>query len=728
MAKQNQAAASGNEKVSKASHREASSRADKEHTGKSPGTANAEKEEDSEKAGAAGISKKAGTGAAGIGAKLASTGARVVAAVQKVVAAVAAANTTVQTVVAVGVVVAGTATVGVGGAYLANQAMKWDEARRDCVVYVDKAAIGDSGVSVDTEASVLRNKQRIYSVLFYYGLRPEQCFAILGNWMVESSLDPTAVETVSTEPFRIGFWKQEAIAGDFNPMFHGAGVYQDYFAEHDTINRVGIGLGQWTNDRNKKLLEYATLAGQDGDSKSLKKQDRFEWYDLDVQLAYMLDTSDVGDSGAAFVKDFASIGRVVSDKQVRSEEDSLEFRGDVPANSKYGEVDAIGDGVADSYYDGDMPYSDKTCREDAEKQAGDLCDDYQQAGKYRMYNSRGEYEGEDEEAYKDDFARIYRFVLYENMVKKYTYDFMTGWEGIDNGTYEDRAGYALEMFYEWYGCEEITDAIHCLGDPNTGGASTDFFQVEEGYGHSVLSVLEKTKNSNYALWKIYKTDENMQKCRRIARQEDDFTLARTAATLAWPTRGASEDNDGTRVYQYIHDCVIPGDTIYQSCDRTVCTIVRWSGYDDSFPMGATLNIMAYLVGSPRWAELQWNGNPEELQPGDILIRKDSVATGSDAEVEGDTHHVVMYIGAEAATGYWQMCKTPEELTAGPPVLDDGGHYVVHGSYGERSPGIDVWHDSFSEYHAFRCIHRQKAGNSKYSKYIYDMDADAGSGS
>lgn len=710
--------------VSKASNASQASKADREHNGTAPSAKPAgEQSQEKEKKDSGGVKGAVKRGGAFVAAgKALAAGTKIAAVAQKAMAYLSALSVFAKIAVAF---VMGLLTLMLGASFLLSGTVaRKDDVRKDCFVYVDRAAIGTSDIPYNAEEAVLRNKKRIYSVLFYYGLRPEQCFAVLGNWSVESGLDPTAVETVSTEPFRLGKWKQSAVALDFSPMFRGQAMYDSYFKDKP-IKRVGIGLGQWTNERNENLLRYASRAGRD--QKGLDDGSKFEWYDLDVQLAYMLDTSSVGDSGAGWIKDFSKIGRVTSEKQERSDPDSIEFRGDLPVETVYGAVDCIGDGVADSYYDGTLPKSEATCRDDAKEQAERYCNWKQNSGLYNLTNSAGEYIGVDEEAYKNDFGRVYRFRLYENMVKKYTYDFMTGWEGIDNDTYDARLDYALSMFYDWYGSSTNEEAAENPGDPNVGSVSADFFKVEEGYGYSVLSVLEKTKNVSNALSKVYTTDDDMKNCTRIIRVEDDYSLARTAVTLAWPTRDASVGNNGTRMYQYIHDCVIPGDDIYQSCDRTVCTIVRWSGYDDQFPPGATLNVMAYLVASPRWAQLDWDGDPDQLEPGDILIRKDSVAQGSDAEVEDDTHHVLMYVGSSAVFAYWKEGKNDTERLAGPPVASSNKHYVVHGSYGERSPGIDTWHDSFSEFHVFRCIHRQAKGTSKYASYGYDQSTDPGAG-
>lgn len=601
-----------------------------------------------------------------------------------------------------------------------------DDYREDCIVYLSKGAIGSGLSPADSSAIKLRMEKQIYSVLYYYGCRPEQIFAVLGNWNQESGIDPTGVETIHDEPFRIGPKKQEAVAADFVLKRWNLA----YANAHPKIVRNGIGLGQWTNDRTKGLLRYAQLAGKQvtdpstGRSTVFDQQTAFQWYDVVVQLAYALDPSSLGDSGAGWFRRFADQGRLQSTAQSRYTDGSLEFSGDSDATSKYGDVSAVvlhatapgeeDTAEADSYYDGYVPltdgsgYSSDTCRDNAESRAAVVCDQREAAG---AYDTTDEYGNTviDQGAYKADFAKCYRFALYENMVKKYTYEFMDGWEGIHDSSYGAREKFALQLFYQWYG----TDSILTAGaqEPNETAGDPDFFKCEEGYARSVLRVMDVTKDADFSLTQVWDIDTDMSRCRQIKTEVEAGNMADTACLLAWPTAALSMGNNGTERYRYIHDCVIPGDSVYQSCDRTVCTAVRWSGYDDSFPQGATLNIMQYLVTSPRWTELDWGGDKNQLRPGDVLIKKDSVATGATDEGPGDAHHVVMYVGESAAELNGK--KVAEELGVEEPLP---GSCVVHGSYGERSPAIDVWHDSFNEFHAFRCTYPMDPGKSRYTRF------------
>ena len=241
-------------------------------------------------------------------------------------------------------------------------------------MYIAKGAIGANNTNPDTEQLKREVARSIWSVMsglytiddpdgahdvnrdgsegpvtkVMYGLRPEQICAMLGNFEVESGLDPTAVETIFGDDFNIGPSKQMAIMNDFIctawSNWTGGGMTgtarKSYFASHPTIYKCGIGLAQWTDTvtdsngdgsyenewsienpgRNTKLLTYAKLyglsyllnknsAGWNGEKWVVGSADvEAQWYDVSVQLAYMLDTSSVGDSQASWLWNWSTIG------------------------------------------------------------------------------------------------------------------------------------------------------------------------------------------------------------------------------------------------------------------------------------------------------------------------------------------------------------------------------------------------------------------------------------
>ena len=595
----------------------------------------------------------------------------------------------------------------------------------ECTAYIDRAMIGKGGYETAVDVNRLKRQtaKRIYSVYYHYGLRPEQIFAVLGNWELESGIDPTAVETVFTEPYRIGMKKQQAVQCDFvlekwNPQ---------YFLTYPDILRNGIGLGQWTNDRNKKLVEYAKLYGM----QDFKGDSTLEslWYDMNVQLAFSIDTSSVGDDKATWFKDWKETGAEKWDGDMKVD---LEFT----TKNKWDTVDTtngtfqdetislhpvgedndgitIGGDTKDEYYD-------DTDRDNAKAQAALEMNAAWPAilasHKPVPYtDDNGVYhDGIDEanSAAKEEYIRKwkkkYRFYLYKYTVIRYTKQFASEWEGCNNGTEQIRVNNALEYYYEWW--EEANkdtaqgEPNYFVGEDNATDSNDYFFFVEEGYASGVLEVLNKTKDYNNSISRIYTYDQDMSQCNRIV-YEERKNIAKCAAMIAWPTIDQSRDNDGTELYKWVHDQVIKGDSVYMSCDRTVCTAVRWSGYDDNYPKGATLNQIQYLVTSPRWVELDWGGDRSQLQAGDILIRKDSVAGDATAETGSAEHHTLIYIGEVIAKNYSD--KSLGNIAA--------GSCIVHGSYGERSPGIGTWSEKYSTYHAFRCVHPLDSTKSQYKK-------------
>ncbi len=610
-----------------------------------------------------------------------------------------------------------------------------DPYTEDCIVYVSKGAIGNYASTVDSTEIRMRFKRQIWSTLYYYGYRPEQIFAVIGNWTRESNLDPTSVENIFDEVYTIGTKKQFAISQDFVAERADPAYAQQY----PRIERLGIGIGAWTNGSNRKLLEYAQLLGRGGGK--YQNEVSAHWYDLTTQLAFALDNTDIGDVNAKWFREWGNIGTKKSFPVTRDDPSSWEFHGDQPVHVYYAATDSmtivdtditpIGDGVKDEYYDGFVPDDNgnltaETCRERAYKRAYDECA-YRDVhdGKYTHRTLDGVVWSQTE--YLQDFAAIYRFALYEEITKYYCQQFFYTWEGggaILDDSYHLRRGWAMDLFHQWYGKAEDKDIDGVNGpwdtwEPNKECFNPNFFKVEEGYASSIHAILDKTQDHNFSVTKVYDLDGDMMNCRKVLLSDTTRTMAEAACTLAWPTNLASRGNNGTPVYQYVHDMVMPGDTLYQSCDRTVCAAVRWSGVDDDFPIGSTLAIIQYLSSSPRWTELAWGGDRSQLQPGDVLIRKESVADGDTNESDPtDEHHVIIYVGEYLAETIGKA--NAEQFSASEPVA---GACIVHGSYGERSPAIDTWYDNtggspFSQYHAYRCTYPMVPGQSKYAGYTW----------
>lgn len=146
-----------------------------------------------------------------------------------------------------------------------------------------------------TSAEQLENARRIYSVMSEYGLSDEQVAGMLGNFEVESGVNPNkfesdtigavksnarelaAKEGASVETMFNGGW------GAFRAAYAAVGISLDeatYLGigagdKNDGTHWPGIGLGQWTGVGARGLSKFAT------------SNNRSMW-DLDTQLIYML--------------------------------------------------------------------------------------------------------------------------------------------------------------------------------------------------------------------------------------------------------------------------------------------------------------------------------------------------------------------------------------------------------------------------------------------------------
>ena len=131
--------------------------------------------------------------------------------------------------------------------------------------------------------------KHIYDFLKSQGASPQAIAAILGNWSVESSINPKRAEGDYLSP-PVGAtdssWDDESWLAIGGPAI--------YSGSYPNILHRGLGLGQWTDTadgstRHTALLNYAH-------SKNKK------WYDLDLQLDFMLH----GDSPyyQSWLKDF----------------------------------------------------------------------------------------------------------------------------------------------------------------------------------------------------------------------------------------------------------------------------------------------------------------------------------------------------------------------------------------------------------------------------------------
>lgn len=143
-----------------------------------------------------------------------------------------------------------------------------------CQALVDNAETGAGKVNANQTEE--KNAKMAYSLFKTYGMSDAAVAGILGNWTVESHIDPTILEGFSgIEMYHIGPRKKAALAhlGSYARKVAAAagGNYSAYG------KCPGLGLGQWTSGRGLALMAFAKKMGGD-----------HHWYDMDVQLAWVL--------------------------------------------------------------------------------------------------------------------------------------------------------------------------------------------------------------------------------------------------------------------------------------------------------------------------------------------------------------------------------------------------------------------------------------------------------
>ena len=155
---------------------------------------------------------------------------------------------------------------------------------------------------------------------------------------------------------------------------------------------------------------------------------------------------------------------------------------------------------------------------------------------------------------------------------------------------------------------------------------------DQAYADSILELANVTRAGAASK----KAGKNAKDCAEAKKEEpDNSDLARAAVAYAWETYALGYYNKGTELYQAVHEIVLPGDPWFMSCDRGVCTAVRWSDADDNFPAGPCPTIMAYCESHPeKWEHIGGGGSVQgsgKLEAGDVCV-----CYG----------HVVMYVSNE----------------------------------------------------------------------------------
>lgn len=213
-----------------------------------------------------GIAKAVGGFFLGIGAGIANLVGGAISAAAGAVVSFGASLLAVVTVV-------GTAVTG--GIGEGNETAQRDMVYEGCGVTAEASLSNLEETENDPSVDTAKNAEKTYSVLSAWDMSDENVAGILGNWDAESGIDPTGVETIFDEPQRIGPRKADAQSKDF--LIDK--VDPDYAATYPAIEYMGIGLGQWTNDRNLLLQEYSEKISGD-------------WYTIETQLGFMVSDDD----------------------------------------------------------------------------------------------------------------------------------------------------------------------------------------------------------------------------------------------------------------------------------------------------------------------------------------------------------------------------------------------------------------------------------------------------
>ena len=209
------------------------------------------------------------------------------------------------------------------------------------------------------------------------------------------------------------------------------------------------------------------------------------------------------------------------------------------------------------------------------------------------------------------------------------------------------------------------------------------YDVDQTYADSILSMAQTA--SVDASGNSFRT--SLEDCGGSVNNALNGSIAQAAVSYAYQDWTEGIGNNGTDLYQEVHDAIFPGDPWYQSCDRGVACAVRWSGLDDDFPAGAVSSQLNHMETSDKWKEILWDGDKSKLLPGDVLIRSDA-AVG----------HVVLYVGNELIKAKWGEGTDPNLC-------------VVSASYNERSPGCEGWYTGstgLNTYRAFRCTNTTRS--------------------
>lgn len=166
----------------------------------------------------------------------------------------------------------------------------------DCAVDDETSSVALDESIGDTET----NARKVFSLLKEMGFSNENIAGVIGNWVKESGIDPSGVETIiGVEPFEFGPQKKAAL--DDHDNFTKNTVFPAYAGQY-TINTKayigddgtyypGIGVAGFTGPATTRLLKWA-------------EKYKIPWYSLDLQLAFAISELEDGYGRGDFWKNW----------------------------------------------------------------------------------------------------------------------------------------------------------------------------------------------------------------------------------------------------------------------------------------------------------------------------------------------------------------------------------------------------------------------------------------
>lgn len=493
----------------------------------------------------------------------------------------------------------------------------------------------------------------------------EMIAGILGNWMLESKIDTTAVETVFNEPYAIGPMKRWMWEGRLSTrrIYNAKNEYL-----HTTLDP------QYEKDESVGALggpDDIIRISDDGDP--IRYPNNGVHGPIKFNVRWMQDIYNV-----SYWQTYPKITRCGIGLGQWTDVDRPVLARNPDGSVVYGPYPENPQGRCSRLLD----YADEKGRDwyDLDLQLmyalteSDFFETWFVDRGLTSYTINGH-------VYENGLVHDGKVVKKAASVAKATESFYRDWEGGGDTSLEARIDYAFTWYLiitEW---KEGRDYVLDTGS---------------SLWASLESIGDIASDRNQS--------DSARSCNELTFMGNS-SLAEAMVSYAWAPN-KDDHNDGTTCWKHLHSTLAPGDTYLRSCDRTVAIGVWWSGTDSSYPLGSTQTQLQYLLekdaqyraalarggasalsNDTAWwmkVETEWNGNVEDykaqLRPGDVLIRNDAIAVPPGYGSAG-VGHTLCYVGEDTVRRRWGNDQSvPEEFLE--------GYCIVSGSINSRSPGTD----------------------------------------